>query len=48
MRNTDVDVVATIGLSMGSPKEELEKVLKKLKEVAIPLEEQQYQPNRSP
>ena len=38
----------TIGLSTGSPKEELEKGPKELKGFAAPQEEQQYEPTRSP
>jgi hypothetical protein len=38
----------TIGLSVGSPIEELEKGLKELKGFATPEEEQQYEPTRPP
>jgi hypothetical protein len=37
---------STIGLSLGSPIEELEKALKELKEVETSYKEQQYQPTR--
>jgi hypothetical protein len=38
----------TIGLSTGSPVEELVKGPKELKGFTVPLEEQQYQPTRDP
>ena len=38
----------TIGLSTRSPVEELEKGPKKLKELAVPEEEQQYEPTSNP
>jgi len=38
--------IPTIGLTMGTPVEELEKGLKELKGFATPQEEHQYQPIR--
>jgi hypothetical protein len=48
LTNTDGCSQPTIGLSTGSPMEELEKVLKELKGSAAPQEEQQYEPTSTP
>jgi hypothetical protein len=49
MTNTEVDALSQhIGLSTGSPMEELGKGPKELKELAAPYNEQQYEPTSTP